>query len=68
MAKQKHGVPLLLSIFVPGLGQMVKKHFIRGLFYFFSIGLLIVYWNESLFTTILITLLYLLNLVSAYNS
>ena len=32
---QKHGVPLLLSIFIPGLGQFVKGEVKKGLIIFF---------------------------------
>jgi hypothetical protein len=34
--KQKHGVPLLLSVFIPGLGQLVKGHVKKGLLIFFA--------------------------------
>src|SRR4051812_47817133 len=34
--KQKHGVPLLLSLFIPGLGQLVKGHIKKGLIIFFA--------------------------------
>src|SRR5437763_1108403 len=33
---QKHGVPLLLSFFVPGLGQLVKGQVRKGLIIFFA--------------------------------
>ena len=41
---QKHGVPLLLSIFIPGLGQLVKGQVKKGLLIFFAppLGLLII--------------------------
>ena len=35
-AIQKHGVPLLLSVFIPGLGQLVKGHVKKGLLIFFA--------------------------------
>lgn len=35
-AVQKHGVPLLLSFFIPGLGQLVKGQVKKGLLIFFS--------------------------------
>ncbi|HZE86989.1 MAG TPA: hypothetical protein VE090_02160 [Methylomirabilota bacterium] len=34
-SSQKHGVPLLLSFFVPGLGQLVKGQVKKGLIIFF---------------------------------
>lgn len=33
---QKHGVPLLLSVFIPGLGQVVKGQVKKGLLIFFA--------------------------------
>jgi len=33
---QKHGVPLLLSIFIPGLGQIIKGQVKKGLLIFFT--------------------------------
>lgn len=43
-SSQKHGVPLLLSIFIPGLGQLVKGQVKKGVIIFFApiIGFLIV--------------------------
>lgn len=32
--KQKHGIPLLLSIFIPGVGQIVKGQVKKGLLIF----------------------------------
>jgi len=29
---QKYGVPALFSFLIPGLGQLVKKHFIKAVF------------------------------------
>ncbi len=34
-SSQKHGAPLLLSFFVPGLGQLVKGQVKKGLIIFF---------------------------------
>jgi hypothetical protein len=36
VAPQKHGVPLLLSFIIPGLGQLVKGQIKKGLLIFFS--------------------------------
>lgn len=33
---QKHGVPLLLSVFIPGLGQIIKGQVKKGLLIFFA--------------------------------
>ncbi|MEK7571256.1 MAG: hypothetical protein AAB553_03195 [Patescibacteria group bacterium] len=35
-AVQKHGVPLLLSILIPGLGQLVKGQIKKGLLIIFA--------------------------------
>jgi len=35
-ASQKHGAPLILSIFIPGLGQLVKGEVKKGLYIFFG--------------------------------
>jgi TM2 domain-containing membrane protein YozV len=31
MEKQKHGVPVLVSFFIPGLGQLIKGHIIEDI-------------------------------------
>jgi TM2 domain-containing membrane protein YozV len=33
---EKHGVPALLSFFIPGLGQLVKGHIGKGVVVFFG--------------------------------
>lgn len=58
----RHGVPLLLSFFIPGLGQMVKGQFLSGLavmfmtavfgflcVFGFGIPLLLVLWIAQLY-------------------
>lgn len=32
--KQQHGVPALLSFFIPGLGQLIKGHVAKGILIF----------------------------------
>jgi TM2 domain-containing membrane protein YozV len=39
MSKQKHGVPALLSFFIPGLGQIVKGQAGKGILIFFGVGI-----------------------------
>ena len=48
--RQKHGVPLLLSIFIPGLGQLVKGQIKKGLLIFFtpSIAFIILFIQGSI--------------------
>ena len=41
-ASQKHGIPALLSFFIPGLGQMVKGQVGKGILAFIGVGLGIV--------------------------
>ena len=36
---QKHGVPALLSFFIPGLGQIIKGQFGKGIFSFIGVGI-----------------------------
>ena len=38
-APQTHGVPALLSFFIPGLGQIVKGQVVKGIFTFIGVGL-----------------------------
>jgi TM2 domain-containing membrane protein YozV len=35
--KQKHGLPALLSFFIPGLGQLIKGQVIKGIFVFIAV-------------------------------
>ena len=39
MTSQKHGVPALLSFFIPGLGQIVKGEVGKGIFIFIGVGI-----------------------------
>ena len=41
--RQKHGIPALLSFFIPGLGQIIKGQVGKGIFTFigFSIGIIL---------------------------
>jgi TM2 domain-containing membrane protein YozV len=36
---RKHGVPALLSFFIPGLGQIVKGQVGKGIFSFIGVGI-----------------------------
>jgi TM2 domain-containing membrane protein YozV len=38
-SNQKHGVPALLSFFIPGLGQIIKGQVGKGILIFFSVSL-----------------------------
>jgi hypothetical protein len=49
--KQTHGLPALLSFFIPGLGQLIKGQVVKGIFVFigFGIGLACFVVREYLF-------------------
>lgn len=81
-ASQKHGAPLLLSVFIPGLGQLAKGHVKKGLLIFFGpsiafIVLLVLSFGGSNGSNILSLLgqfwlagivLYIWQLIDAYNN
>jgi TM2 domain-containing membrane protein YozV len=56
-SSQKHGIPALLSLFVPGLGQIVKGQVGKGILTFIAVplgllflvvpGIIIWIWNVS---------------------
>jgi TM2 domain-containing membrane protein YozV len=59
--KQKHGVPALLSFFIPGLGQIVKGQVVKGIFTFIGFGLGI------LMFVIPGVIVWIMQIVDAYN-
>jgi TM2 domain-containing membrane protein YozV len=66
MTKQAHGVPALLSFFIPGLGQMVKGEIGKGILIFFG------FWVSLALIAILIgfittPILYFWQIIDAYN-
>ena len=69
MAKreQKHGVPALISFFIPGLGQVIKGHVGKGVLIFFGtmVSSVLVFAFVGLITT---PVLWLWNIYDAYNS
>ena len=79
---QKHGAPLILSIFIPGLGQIVKGEVKKGLWILFGpiIAFLIIFIfsfiggsGASVFSSIsslwmLSVILYFWQLFDAYNN
>jgi len=60
--KQKYGVPAILSFFIPGLGQLVKTEYSKGIFFF--IGVIIGY----IFFILPGLILWIWNIIDAYNS
>ena len=64
---QKHGIPALISLFLPGIGQIVKGHILKGIL--IIIGMII----SGILTIviigfILLPLLWLWNIYDDYNS
>jgi TM2 domain-containing membrane protein YozV len=65
MTSEKHGLPALISIFIPGLGQIIKGHFFKG-FMIWVIGGLVSFF---LWWTVIIPLfVWLWNVYDAYNA
>ncbi len=78
---QKHGVPLVLSFFIPGLGQIVKGQFKKGLIILFApaIGIIMLVFSSfvssgssvlALFGQFWIAwiAIYIWQLIDAYNN
>ena len=65
MEKQKHGVPALVSFFIPGLGQIIKGQILKGILIWIGGGLLcfLLWW-----TFIIPFIIWAWNVYDAYNS
>ncbi|MEI7596638.1 MAG: hypothetical protein WCK02_12885 [Bacteroidota bacterium] len=65
MEKQHHGLPALLSFFIPGLGQLIKGHIIKALLIWFVGGAVafFLFW-----TAIVPFAIWAWNVYDAYNS
>jgi len=65
MQDQKHGVPALLSVFVPGLGQLIKGQVVKAILIWLVGGLLsfLLWW-----TFIVPFIIWAWNVYDAYNS
>lgn len=59
---QKHGMPALLSFFIPGLGQMVKGQVGRGILIF------IVFWIGVAMLVIPGVIVWIWQIMDAYNN
>lgn len=62
----KHNIPALLSFFVPGLGQIVKQHFLKA----FIVGfiLFVGLFKYNVYAMVLIFIIWIWNIYDAYNS
>ncbi|GMQ30678.1 hypothetical protein [Algoriphagus confluentis] len=65
MNNQKHGMPALISLFIPGLGQMIKGDFFKGIMIWVFGGLTAVF---LMWTIIVPLIIYVWNVYDAYNS
>lgn len=65
MTNQKHGIPALVSLFIPGLGQMIKGDFLKGIVIWVlgGIAIFFIWW-----TIIVPFIIYVWNVYDAYNS
>ncbi|RTQ50724.1 hypothetical protein EJV47_08825 [Hymenobacter gummosus] len=62
---QTHGVPALLSAFIPGLGQLIKGQILKAVFIWIASGVV----GFLLWWTIVVPLaLWAWNVYDAYNS
>jgi TM2 domain-containing membrane protein YozV len=65
MATGKHGIPALISFFIPGLGQLIKGQIMKALLIWIIGGLI----SFFLFWTIIVPfLIWAWNVYDAYNS
>jgi len=62
---QKHSLPAILSFFIPGLGQLVKGHVIKGIMIWVMAGIIgfFLWW-----TVIVPFVLWVWNVYDAYNA
>ena len=65
MAAAKHGVPALISFFIPGLGQLIKGQILKAIMIWIVGGVI----SFFLWWTIIIPfLIWVWNVYDAYNS
>jgi TM2 domain-containing membrane protein YozV len=60
--KQKHGVPAIMSFFIPGLGQLIKGQPLKGLLFFLGVCV------GLAFFIIPGVFIWLWSIIDAYNS
>jgi TM2 domain-containing membrane protein YozV len=65
MHKQTYGLPALISFFIPGLGQLIKGHILKGFLIWFLGGIItFFFW----WTFIVPFAIWIWNVYDAYNS
>ena len=65
--KQKHGLPTIVSFFLPGLGQIIKGQIGKGIL--IIIGMIISFFLVAVGIGLITTpILWLWNIIDAYNS
>lgn len=64
MSKQKHGMPALVSFFIPGLGQIIKGQIMKGILIWIVGGLVGFF---LLWTIIVPFAIWAWNVYDAYN-
>ena len=65
MDNKKHGIPALISFFIPGLGQLIKGHFIKGIMIWIFGGLAAIFLG---WTVIVPVAIWVWNIYDAYNA
>jgi len=65
MDKQKHGIPALISFFIPGLGQLIKGQILKAILIWIIGGGLCIFFFWTIIVPILI---WAYNVYDAYNS
>ena len=65
MEKQKHGIPALISFFIPGLGQIIKGDILKGILIWVLGGVItfFLWW-----TFIVPFIIWAWNVYDAYNA
>ena len=65
MEKQKHGIPALISFFIPGLGQIIKGDILKGILIWVLGGVItfFLWW-----TFIVPLIIWAWNVYDAYNA
>lgn len=66
--KSKHGLPALLSFFIPGLGQLVKGQILKAIFIFIMYGVSVLMIFVMFIGIPMLIILWLWSMVDAYNS